>query len=885
MIKTGILLVGLAFALPALAQSTVEVTDLRCEYMTNPLGIDAPTPRFSWKLIDSKYTRGQKQTGYHILVASSKSLLDKNRGDIWDSGEITSDQSVLVPFNGTALRANQDCYWKVRVADKDGRATAWSEAARFSMGLLQPSDWKGSWIKHPDAPKESHIWYRRSFNIDKINTAFMHVASMGYHELYINGRKADNRVLAPLLTRIDKRVMYVTYDIASLLHKGKNTIAIWYGPGWSRNEFFGRTIFPSLRAQLNAGDFVLATDASWKCQVSSSKNTGNNRYEDHGAECVDARQYLPDWNTTGFDDSKWPQAVETHHNVILSAHNMEPARIIDSVTAIAVTDTLKGIYKVDLGKNFTGWVQVKLKGMAAGDTVRIMVADDPETIQDWAQGNIYICRGGGEETFRNRFNYTAGRYINISGLKSKPSPDAVKGYVIATDIERTGHFSCSNPLFNKIYETDLWTYRMCTTEGYTADCPHRERLGYGEEVFATAWGIGMPNYNAGAFYTKHVRDWSDVQEENGWTHHTAPQWNEHYGGPMWSSAGLNVAWEFYTTYGDKKILEAYYPSGKKWLEFLHTKSQFGLLEAFSGGGKFLGDWAAPGGRKEFGGTPEATFFNNCVYAMNLETMIRMAGILGHQQDSVTYAKRLRFLKTRINAQFFDPALNSYMNGDQVQTAFPLLTGIVPPTLYEQVLAGFREKITAPDAYFDMGSSGLPVLLKFLTEDREFNEAFSRILSKTNEPSYGYFLEKGETTWPEYWSVNVTSKIHTCFTGISSWFIKSLAGIRPDPGHPGYRSFIIKPSPVSNVSHAEAETASLYGIIKSGWKKEGGRLNLNITVPVNTEATVYFPLEAGKRITESGRDSGSVKEIMIIGEREGRLLAKVPAGKYLFVVER
>lgn len=885
MIKTCILFAGLAFALPAFAQSTMEVTDLRCEYMTDPLGIDVQTPRFNWKLADKEHIRGQKQTAYHILVASSRVLLDKNKGDIWDSGEVTSDQSSLVPFKGTALRANQDCYWKVRTRDKDGHTTAWSAVARFSVGLLQPSDWKGAWIKHPDAAKESHIWYRRNFTLGKVNTAFMHVASMGYHELYINGQKADNRVLAPALTRLDKRVMYVTYDVTSLLREGNNTIAIWYGPGWSRNEFFGRIIFPSLRAQLNADDFVLATDAGWKCQVSSSKNTGNNTYEDHGAECVDARQYIPDWNTTGFDDSKWPHAVETAHKVALSAHIMEPARIVDTVTAKTVTDTLKGIYKVDLGKNFTGWVEVKLKGMAAGDTVRIMVADDPETIQDWAQGNIYICKGGGEETFRNRFNYIAGRYINISGLKNKPPLNSVKGYVIATDIERTGHFSCSNTLFNKIYETDLWTYRMCTTEGYTADCPHRERLGYGEEVFATTWGIGMPNYNVGAFYTKHVRDWADVQEPNGWIHHTAPQWNEHYGGPMWSSAGLNVAWEFYRTYGDKKILEANYPSSKKWLEFLHTKSQFGLLEAFFGGGKFLGDWAAPGGRKEFGGTPEATFFNNCVYAMNLETMIRIAGILGHQQDAILYTKRLRFLKTRINAQFFDPALNIYMNGDQVQTAFPLMTGIVPEKLYAPVLAGFREKITAPDAYFDMGSSGLPVLLKFLIEDKQYDEAFSRILSKTNEPSYGYFLEMDETTWPEYWSVNVTSKIHTCFTGIASWFIKSLAGIRPDPEHPGYQSFLIKPSPVSNVSHAEAETASLYGIIKSSWKKENGRFCLNVTVPVNAQATVYFPASAGERITEGGRDISSIKEITVMGKKDGCLLVKVPAGQYAFVAGR
>jgi len=868
------LVICLLFSLHASAQSTMQVTDLRCEYMQEPLGIDAEVPRFTWRLTDTKDTKGQQQTAYRVLVASSKALLEKDKGDIWDSGEITSGQSALVTFKGRQLRSNEDCYWKVKAVDKDGQKTSWSIVARFSMGLLQTTDWKGAWIKHPDAAKEMHIWYRKNFTLDKVNTAFVHVASMGYHELYINGRKADNRVLAPALTRIDRRVMYVTYDVTALLKEGKNTIAVWYGPGWSRNEFFGRTIFPSLRVQMNAGTFSLATDASWKCQVSSSKNTGGNQYEDHGAEYIDARLYIPNWNETAFDDSQWRNAMETDHKVSLSAHNMEPARIIETVPAIGVTDTIKGIYKVDMGKNYTGWLEVKLHGMSAGDTVKIMVADDPVTIQDWTQGNIYICKGEEGETFRNRFNYTAGRYVNISGLKRKPSTADVKGFVIATDIARTGHFSSSSKLFNKIYETDLWTYRMCTTEGFTADCPHRERLGYGEEVFATAWGIGLPNYQAGAFYTKHIRDWSDVQEPDGWIHHTAPQWNEHYGGPMWSSAGLNVAWEFYRIYGDKRILEANYNTSKRWLEFLHTKSQFGLLEAFFGGGKFLGDWAAPGGRKEFGGTPEATFFNNCVYAMNLSTMIRIAGILGHPEDATLYSKRLRFLKTRINAQFFDPALNIYMNGDQVQTAFPLMTGIVPEKLYATVLANFKEKISAPDAYFDMGSSGLPVLLKFLIEYEEYHEAFAAILSKTNEPSYGYFLEMGETTWPEYWSVNVTSKIHTCFTGISSWFIKSLAGIRADPAHPGFQSFLVKPSPVKAVNFAEAETTSLYGVIKSSWKKEGGRFILDVTVPVNSRATVYMP----------GEKVNSFKEVKVIGKEDGYILLQVPSGKYTFVSE-
>ena len=166
-----------------------------------------------------------------------------------------------------------------------------------------------------------------------------------------------------------------------------------------------------------------------------------------------------------------------------------------------------------------------MKNQSAGDVVTIQVSDNPDTVQAFGQKSIYVCKGGPSETFQNRFNYAAGRYLTISGLKNKPELADIEGHVVGTDLNRVGHFSCSSDLFNQIYETDLRTYRANTVEGYTSDCPHRERLGYGEENFATAWGCGIPNYDAGAFYTKVVRDWCDVQQANGWINHTAPQIN------------------------------------------------------------------------------------------------------------------------------------------------------------------------------------------------------------------------------------------------------------------------------------------------------------------------------------------------------------------------
>jgi alpha-L-rhamnosidase len=703
----------------------------------------------------------------------------------------------------------------------------------------------------------------------------------------VNGTKADTRVLAPALTRLDKRVLYMTYDLAPLLRTGANTIALWTGPGWSRYSFFKTR--PALRVQFNArcvdGKIVsLASDKTWRSEISSSENLGETQYGDNGGEKVDARKDLVDWNAVGFDDSRWPQAAETSVNAALSAQMMEATRVIETVKAIDVLGSGPA-YQVVLAKNFTGWLDIRMNGQAPGDVITIKIANQDKTAQDFGQKSQYVSKGQAGEAFRNRFNFSAGRYVTLEGLKARPQLADVTGYAVATDLKRTGHFACSKELFNQIYETDLWTYRANTIEGYTCDCPHRERLGYGEESFANAWGVGLPNYQSGAFYMKHIRDWSDVQEENGWIQHTAPQVNQHYGGPMWSSAGLNITREFYRTFGDRRALETTYPSGKRWLEFLASKVQGGLLRNYDEHwGKFLGDWAAPGQRRERGDSPQAEFFNNCVYAMNLATFVEIAKVLDKPADVARYGQRLKELKTAVHARYFLPNQGIYSDGTQVQLAFPLLTAVTPENLRPAVVASFDREIAQGHPYLDMGSSGLPVLLKYLIEETDGSEYLFAHLSKTNEPSYGYFLRCGESTWPEYWNVDVPSRIHTCYTGIASWFIKGLGGIRPDPDCPGYQAFIVKPAIVGDLTFAEAATESPYGPISSRWERHGDVVTLAVTIPPNSQATIYVPTSDAKTVTESGTDIRHVAGITLLAAEKRYVVLKVESGRYTFSSE-
>jgi alpha-L-rhamnosidase len=874
-------------------KSGLTPVELQCEYQTEPLGIDVPAPRFGWQLSDSKHVRGQAQTAYYMLVASSLDKLTETEADVWNSGKIDSPQSVLIPFGGEKLLSSSAYFWKVRVYDKDGNPSEWSKPARFVTALLDPNEWnEAAWIHHPEAPRVKHIWFRKNLTLDaEPDAIFIHVASLGHHELYINGQKADDRVLAPALTNFDKRLFYVTYDISNLLKKGDNTVGVWYASGWANYDCFSQT--PALRVRLDGKDdkgelLTLVSDETWRCAVSNSEDTRQVRtFDNNGGEIVDARAYIPDWNSPSFDDSQWAYAARAAGNdaVTLEAHDIDPSRVIDVFAAQKITDAGDGVYKIDFGKNFTGWLNIRFSGLSAGDTVVIGSADDDKSFADFNIYNVFVSSGKDGELFSNRFNYVAGRYANIKGLSQAPKPEDVTALAVSTDLQRTGKFNSSNELFNNIFETDLWTFLANTTEGYTSDCPHRERCGYGEVATATSWGIGLPNYDAGAFYRNIVRNWRDVQLPGGWGRNTAPQPNDyHWGGAMWSSAGLNVAWEHYLHYGDKQILELIYPTAVRWLEFLQANVSKGLLRKYrDNDGQFLGDWLAPGSRNEFGSSRQALYFNNCVYAMNLETFVKIAILLDKSGDAALYDERLTALRLAIHAEFYDPNTGNYCDGNQVQQAFAVITGVAKDSIQARAKASITNNMRNEKQSVDLGSSGLVVVRQDLVAHPETAGLTASILNKTDFPGYGYFIDQGESTWPEDWKIDVPSKIHTCFTGIAGWLTKGLCGIQPDEKNAGYKHFTVKPFLVDEVNFAEASVGSPHGEIVSRWERKDNKITLSVTIPPNTSATVYIPASQPEQISENGHPLDVTEGVVSKGAANDYVVVEATSGKYEFII--
>ncbi|MDR0745622.1 MAG: family 78 glycoside hydrolase catalytic domain [Mediterranea sp.] len=845
-----------------IARQDVPVYDLQCEYLTNPLGIDDPyhsdraedfngfSPRVSWK-IDSRSETG-KQQAYRVVVTNTQ------KDTVWDSG-IRQDNRLFCFIPGSAMTSGTAYDWKVGVYDRDLSSCTWSGQAHFSTGLLD-KDWQGKWIKHPSAPAESHIRFRKEFILPEGSApgkpVFAYVASIGYHELYVNGTKVDDRVLAPAASRLDKRVLYVTYDIRPLLKDGRNLITVDYAPGWSMNNFFAPRTGQGLLVQVygDGKHFSLASDATWTCTEGHGRNIGRFDFMDMGGELVD---------DTKQKDANWVRAAETtpytSSRPILTAQMTDPSRIIDTIPAKAVsvitdpsrTALQKTIYRVDMGKEFTGFLQAEFDGLQRGDTVEIMISmrdDDPErveatygignkVVEEQKQRQLYIARGQKGETFRNRFNFFAGRYIHFRGLRKAPELKHIKGLAVSSAAETGASFACSDTLYNRIFALDTYTYQMCHTEGVTVDCPNRERLGYGPEgAYQTAWGLGLPYFRSAAHYVKNVRDWADVQFEDGFINNVAPQISDMYGCALNGTAILNIAWEHYRLYGDKRILELAYPVGRKWLGFLSAYVKDDMLTRYADHGYFLGEWVSPGPVFEYAETEEALFFNNCAYAMTLDFMCKIGDTLADhgdtladRQETATDKEKLSALRNALHRTYYYPGTGCYLNGDQVRTSFALYAGLVPDSLTESVEQHLKEKLKS-QGYIDIGSFGRYPFYQTVLGRAGYLDPIGKLLSKTTYPGYGYFVAQGCTTFPEMWEINQPNStvIHTSYTGISAILIKGFAGIREETC--GSDTILIAPEPIAGLTGCSATVETPYGTVRSAWQRSDDGVNYRFTIP-------------------------------------------------------
>ena len=861
--------------------STLKVERLRCEYQTDPLGIDTGEPRLSWWLRSS--VRGASQTAYQILVASSPDQLKKDKGDLWDTGKLDSDSSIQITYKGKALKSRQQCFWKVRTWDEKGSPTGWSSVGKWTMGLLEPTDWQGKWIQR--VVKQTLVavdpfdddpapLFRKSFMVEKpVASAVLSISGLGYFEPRLNGVKVGDHELDPGWTDFAKRVSYQTFDVTKQVKQGENALGVMLGNGffnplpikmWGHLNIRQHLAIgePRLIAQLDirfkdGSKQTVMSDRSW--MVGDGPIIRNSVYL---GEVYDARKEVKGWDSPGFDDSGWerPVVVAAEFVPVMSTQRTPPIRVTKTLKPVQISEPKPGVFVVDFGQNFSGVTRMKVKG-PAGTRVRLRsgellykdgMLNGMTAVTGQAKGggkdyvysgkgepktafqlDEYVCKGQGTETFQPRFTFHGFRYVEVTGYPGKPTLDSFEGLRMNSDVEQVGSFECSNPMFNKIQSMVEWTL-LSNLFSVQSDCPHREKFGYGGDQVAAS-EMAIFTFDMARFYANTIDLMAEAQRANGGFTETAPfvgiadAGHGGQSGPVaWGSAYPVLLCDLEQYYGETNWQATQSERQRLWNSLLRSKLVNGFLSTGLNDHEALVDLSP-----ELAGT--AFYYLNLVKSgMNL----------------ASNAKEIQATKARYNERFLDKKTGKYDKGTQASQAISLAIGLVPDEVKSKAVDVLIKDIVAHDYHLTTGIFGTKYVFQVLSDAGRSDVAY-RIVNNKTFPGWGHMLENGATTIWEHWefSDNTFSHNHPMFGSVSEWFYKALAGIQPDPTGPGFKNFFIRPSVVGDLTWVKAHHDTMYGRIVSSWKLEGNKLTMTVVVPPNTSATVFVP---GTQVTESGK---------------------------------
>jgi alpha-L-rhamnosidase len=886
-INTIILCLITSMFISCQSSQKITISNLRCEYLENPLGIDVPQPRFSWNI--SGNLRGISQSAYQILVADSREALKDGTGNVWDSGKVPSDMLANIVYEGASLKSDQTYYWSVCVWNHDGEQSLWSEPNIFHTGLFNATDWNAGWISPSDSSLQAPL-FRKEFEINKqVKSAYVYITGLGNYELYLNGNKVGDHVLDPAITDYRKRVLYATYNVTSQLKNGKNIAGVLLGNGafgmkkvenrysWSVDGLFSGTLRFIMQMNITYTDGSrksIVSDKSWKS--SDSPITFNNIY---GGEDYDARLEKNGWSSSGYDASDWQQVTLTDSpGGIMQAQLMPAIKVTETIIPVATTNPEPGVYLFDMGQNFAGWWRIRIKGLP-DVTVRIRGAETlndslfPKPLQQEDKLSIkqryhslvwtdYILNGKGVEVYEPHFFYTGLRYIEVTMDNHKnPESIEIEGRVVRSALEFNGKFVTSDSLLNRIHRATVWS-QMGNTHGYPTDCPHREKGAYtgdGQIIAETS----IHDFQMAAFYNKWLNDMADAQQENGRIPNTSPTLiGGNGGGIAWGSAIILVPWWMYHYYNDTRILEEHYQTMKRYMEYLRNLAKTDsnpkesyIINDFGGYWDSLGEWCAPGQKPD---DPNHQMVSTYYFYQNASMLSGIATLLGNKTDAGKYLALADTIKRELNKKFFNPNTNLYGSETTYQTYQLLaLTGnIVPDGYRDKVFQTITDDIiNTRKGHLNTGIIGTKYLWNILAQSGRSDLAYT-IATKTTYPSYGYWIEKGATTLWEEWS-GKNSHNHEMFGTIDEFFYKYLVCIRsPMDGitTPGYKHIHIQPYIPEGLTFVEASLQTVAGNIESRWQQKSDLVQLRIGIPANSDATVSIPLLSFKNIvlTENGK---------------------------------
>ncbi len=908
-------------AAPLLLQAGVRVGTLEVEQRTRPLSVENKAPRLSW-IIDAD-ERDVMQTAYHILVATDPALLTPAKADLWNSEVTASDRSVWVPYGGKPLTSNRRCYWKVKVYTTQGESP-WSETAEWGMGLLGETAWGGRWIGW-DAPFEwdkevvhselSARYLRTEFDAKKpVKRATLHLSGLGLYELFINGERIGDQVLAPAPTDYRRTVLYNSFDVTKQLRADRNAIGVVLGNGryytmrqnyktWKIPQFG----YPKLRLHLvveyedGTQQRIVSDPSTWRLTARGPIRS-NNEYD---GETYDARMELGAWTEAGYDDSQWlvPQRVAVPDGT-LRGNTSENMKVMCELPAVKVTPYGDRAI-VDFGQNMAGWVRINVRDTQRGDTIRMRYAERltdegdalyVRNLRDARSTDTYIADGTEQgRPWSARFSYHGFRYIEVTGLKNPATADFT-AEVIYDDVPELGSFSCSNEVINTVYRNARWGIAS-NYKGMPLDCPQRnERQPWLGDHAVGSWGEAFV-FDCGNLYAKWMDDAREAQREDGCIPDVVPAfWNYYTDGMVWQSVLPIVCEMLYEHNGNIAPIVRNYDAMKKWMD--HMRDCYTDADGLITKEKY-GDWCVPPESPELIHSQDPSritkpaLIATAYYSKVSRMMARFAGMLGRDDDRKDFEARAEAAKEAFNRKFLHveegssptryphllyPDATYYDNNTVTANLLAVAFDLVPEKYRAEVEKQIVKKIVVDNGgHIGSGVCGQNWTLRQLARMGRGDVAYL-LATQKSYPSFGYMAARGATTIWELWNGDtanpqMNSGNHVMMLGdFIPWLYRDLAGI--NPAAPAYKEIRLEPDfSIQELAEVDASYASLHGTIRSRYRKTPMQLEWDVTVPCNTVATVVLPT--------IDREALRDPEVRCIGREGDKTLWRVPSGSYHF----
>lgn len=841
------------------AQRKASIADMRCEYAVEPLSIDQYKIRFTWAYEAGIKEKGFEQMTAEVRIAEREEDLVREMFCVATSGRMNTAQS-RVDVLALNLKPHSRYCWQVRVYNGVGAVVMRSDVAWFSTAKLPDTPWEAKWItdgydkNHRPAPM-----LRKEFEVkDEVERAMLYISAAGYYDAMINGERVSEDWLSPGFTQYDKRNLYMAYDVTEKLQEGENVISATLGNGFY-NEYTGMTVWqyesapwrnrPRMICELHidyadGNKDIVVSDKSWR--TTTGATIGNVIY---AGDVYDARREVAGWDSVGFDDVAYPAAQEVESpSKLLVAQHMPPIRSTEECKPVKVDKRSDREYVFSFAENMAGVCTLRVKGEAGtritmehGELLRADGSVEMANIAIYAhpvgdalfQTDIYTLKGGDEvEEFTPRFHYNGFQYVTVRADRPIAlDENSLTAHFIHTDVKSIGGFNSSNEMWNKLWRAVRRSY-LSNLHGIPTDCPQREKNGWTADAHISI-DIALTNYDAILAYEKWIDDIVDNQRPDGSISGVIPgtAWGfADWIGPVWDAVMFIIPDALYNYYGDDMAIRKIYGACERYLGYLKGRENDEGVVAYG-----LSDWC-------FWQTQTPNDYTAAaIYYYDNTLMARFARILGKSDDAARYAKKAKELQKYINDKFLDAKTGTYSIGKITAQALPLAWGFAPEGLREKVAARLNDAVVESGYVCDFGLLGSKYTLRQLVENGYVETAY-RLATQTKRPSWGNWIESGFTTPLETWAIRDTfrdsSANHVFFGDIAAWFHSHIVGIQYDREQPGFRHIIIRPAFPKGLEWAEGDYHSVSGYIASKWSRKGSNITLEVTIPVNTTATVY-----------------------------------------------